>query len=165
MSDELDLGELEKSLKDLNTKISGLRTEAAEQSKAAFNKMIKVFFETTPEIVRVVWTQYTPHFCDGDPCRFGVHEPSFYRAEDADEDDYEFNPYAEPGSWCDQSSKDIYAEVIKTDPRFKVVQKNIEKFYKMFNLVDYEYFEMMFGDGVQVTATKDGFDIDEYSHD
>lgn len=34
-----------------------------------------------PNVVKVQWAQYTPHFNDGDTCRFGVQEPYFYDAD------------------------------------------------------------------------------------
>lgn len=42
----------------------------------AFQKLTKV----VPEITRLSWTQYTPHWNDGEACYFSVHE-WFYDAE------------------------------------------------------------------------------------
>lgn len=48
--------------------------------------MFKSFFERFPEVYCVCWTQYSPYFNDGEPCRFGVNESSVVFLDQLDDD-------------------------------------------------------------------------------
>lgn len=65
MSDELD--RIEAELKDLEER-------AAKIAETAYEAVINDFLAKFPEVHALTWTQGTPSFNDGDPCRFGVDE-------------------------------------------------------------------------------------------
>ena len=60
----------------------------SQKFKETFNDVIKDFFELVPSVKKVVWTQYTPYFNDGDTCTFGIYSPIFCNF-----DDDEFNRF------------------------------------------------------------------------
>lgn len=128
----------------------------------------KTFLKENPTVEAVRWTQYTPHFNDGEPCEFGVSDFNIKFKEStaivgydgsitmsADEDDCIGRGFVEGYSLCNGK---------QTDPAVKAVGKNLEKLGKATSGIE-DVFADAFGDGVQVTCTADGFDIDDYSHD
>lgn len=88
---------------------------------------------------------FTPYFNDGEACVFGVHDFTFRLATaTGDEGDYE-DGFCYAWDWEGakrESLKDFARAVTDKDVMLSV-----------------------FGDHVTITATRDGFDVDEYSHD
>lgn len=159
------------------------KEKLAIETKNAIIPTIKAFLEEIPEFQSVVWTQYTPYFNDGDTCTFSVHEPKFLTGNDeADDDVYEgsFFSSLEPSEYQlkEIANNGRYAEEYKKDhqkwnlvveeygeDRIKTILEMEQKFSEWFNSLDYDAMLSAFGDHVQITVTKEGVDIDEYSHD
>lgn len=141
----------------------------SEEGEDAVKELFKEFFDKHPEVDNVHWTQYTPYFNDGDPCYFSVHE--FYLAlgeveeeesegeedeeseesdEDEDEDDYDYDE--EYDSWGLSQSD---------NPKLKQIGEDLGTLQEIPD----DVLEHVFGDHVRITATREGFDVDEYSHD
>lgn len=127
------------------------KEEASALAKDHLTDEMTAIFNKHPELIAVRWTQYTPYFNDGDACEFSVHEPQFKftvaGCEDiGEEDDFE-EVYTYKGCTTPQVKQDIA----------KAVQAII-------NGVDEADMETLFGDHVEVTATREGFQVDSYSH-
>lgn len=61
--------------KTLQEQINELSAQMREKSRELMREAFREFFTKYDEIVEnVYWTQYTPHFNDGEACEFGVHE-------------------------------------------------------------------------------------------
>jgi hypothetical protein len=130
----------------------------------------------TPGIEAVRWEQYTPYFNDGDPCVFGVGEVRVKIAgheEGGDYDNgflttYDTHTYEyvrdEYGQIDYSKTKEIPVEFdgISTE-EFKAAVKKFEHEigYGRHNVL----LAREFGDHAQVTATKDGFNVEYYEHD
>lgn len=101
---KLDISVFEKQTADLNEAMKTLRKTYDETVKASFGEAMKAFFEATPEVQSVFWTQYTPYFNDGDACYFRVGDIWYNLAavtsdEESDEDeDYEDEDDYEEGN-------------------------------------------------------------------
>ncbi len=118
--------------------------------------LLSYFKDKLPASVNAVrWTQYSPHFNDGEPCTFSVNEP-YFDVEGVDEDsegwysDYEDGFYS-----CDYRNKDAV---------------DVENFEKLFGSIPDEVYEYAFGDGYQITIRRGAHDslqvdVDEYYHD
>lgn len=50
------------------------RAAMAEKSQGLIEAVIHESLQSAPQISSFFWTQYTPHFNDGEPCLFSVHE-------------------------------------------------------------------------------------------
>lgn len=130
------------TLENLKQKMAETKKLIADSATSAFKEAFKDFFERHPECLAVRWRQYTPYFSDGDPCRFSVHD-YYVRLPTTDEEDGDYSDgFAYPG----------HKSPLDTD-------------LKAIFDVDDELFEAAFGDHVRVTATREGFEVDEYSHD
>lgn len=138
-----------------------------KEGKKAVVAGAKALFAECPNLQAVRWTQYTPHFNDGEPCEFDVHEPSFgfateeeakklaeYVDHDGDEEDEEEEGESSPGlfwadSWCIKG-------------RGTAPMKEFSK--AICGLED--ALEAAFGDGVEIVLHRDGsVDVQEYEHD
>lgn len=117
-----------KAKEDLDKKI---RTEGETAVKA----YLKEYFDNHPDVYGIKWTQYTPHFNDGDACVFGLHTVSAFPTKKNfdDNDDYEFECYGEEPETTLNQIEDIL--------------------------------EVVFGDHAEVRATRDSIEVEEYEHD
>lgn len=82
---------LKKQTQDMNKAIEALRKEYQAKIQTSFHEATKSFFESTPEVSQLMWTQYSPYWNDGDECTFRVHDIyyllSFQNPEDYSGDD------------------------------------------------------------------------------
>jgi hypothetical protein len=127
---------------------------AEAQGKELILEGFKAFFEAHPNVDAVRWTQYAPSFNDGDPCVFSVHDPEVRYVTDAegsskpdqDEDD-------EDDEDEDDEDEDGF------DPYPEIESPILDKIWAL----PASFFETVFGDGSQVTITRDLFvEVEEY---
>ena len=87
------------------------------------------------------WTQYTPHFNDGDACVFGLHGVYLFKSkEDFDN--------AEDSLYDCEGAEECYGQEPETS------LSEVE-----------ELLQASFGDHAQVSVTREKIDIEEYEHD
>jgi hypothetical protein len=132
------------TIAELKASMEAARAQIKEHGQAAFKAELATFFNDNPDVEALRWTQYTPYFNDGEPCVFGASDLTIKRVGSAgdegdDEDGFEH------ASWGDKK------------------HKNACDWWKGAN--DDDVLLASFGDHVQVTATRDGISVDEYSHD
>lgn len=137
--------------------------------KATLTEEFKKLFEEVPELESLKWTQYTPHFNDGDACEFGVYDfggTFSVPIEDEEYEGYDRNTRQNKYSKVTREAGFEF-EVIQVqgkDPVMKKTDNALKALRKVANKCD-ELFESAFGDGVEVTATRKGFKVEDYSHD
>ena len=135
------------SAKDELKKIKKNRKSLADQVRDLFQEGTKEIFDKYPELRSFGWNQYTPSFCDGDPCHFHVGEEIIvngYSGEDR---------YPE---WDEDENGD------STEIEEKKLNKIIGEIDDLRGEVDYSLLEGMFGDNVVITVTRDGISTDDY---
>lgn len=106
------------------------------EGMTAVKAFFKEFFEKRPDVYGVKWTQYTPHFNDGDACVFHLGSISVFPTKEdfeGDEDDYNFESYGEEPETSLNTIEDIL--------------------------------EVIFGDHTRVSVTRDAITTEEYEHD
>lgn len=128
----------------------------ASAGEDAVKEVFKEFFDTHSNVESVYWTQYTPYFNDGDPCYFSVHDfhlslSDEESGEDEDDEDEDYDDY-EMSAWSLSRSND------------EKLKKLGEDLGNLSDIPD-DVLEQVFGDHCKVVATRDGFDVREYSHD
>lgn len=129
--------------------------------------------------VALQWHQYTPYFNDGDPCTFNVYaDYDLFKFEDTPEDSGEmeqgfvdadaFRPAGLYGyqdgivdgprrwEWIQHDPDEKPSERYITTSRFQKVITSGEHDLKLLEL---------FGDHAEIRITRDGIDVDSYSHD
>jgi predicted SnoaL-like aldol condensation-catalyzing enzyme len=141
---------------DLKTKYE---TAVSKHGKKALAQLFKEFFEAAPEVDAVKWTQYTPHFNDGDACTFSVHEFEYVLEEEAAATKAQA---AEEGREVDDEDDTEGVSSYSLKGKLKKSAESLEE--QTSGLED--LFLGAFDDHVKVTATRDGeFNTQEYSHD
>lgn len=162
-----------------------LQEQIKAQGQDALKEYYQKFFEDNPTIEAVRWAQYTPYFNDGDPCVFSLTEPEIRfndgstkdGYDDEEEDDYgDRYSYGDSKYWFDSYSLwdnpnplpegwDKMSWKEKMDLRiYRPEHDTLKKLNRDMDANE-KVFEMIFGDHVQVTATREGFQVDEYYHD
>ena len=135
---------------ELIEKVRGLNDERValikREGQQAIAAAFKEVFDAYPELESVSWTQYTPYFNDGDACTFAVHD---FDSAVVDGEEVE-EPY--------------YAD--KDSPLKPGLVKALSKLNNSIGASAMsDTMELIFGDHAKVTATRNGFEVDEYSHD
>lgn len=165
-------------------KVKELRKVMQDQGKEAVKDAFAEFFQNHPEAKAIVWVQYTPYFNDGDACEFSVRELELKaNTELLSEDVSKFienhgDSYSHGDDCLIQALQMVSEESVWKNERraelgvtrrdLTVAEQSLvddfDSLQEAANLMD-EVFELVFGDHVEVTATRDGFDVVEYDHD
>lgn len=149
--------------------------KSAEEFLAAIDAILAI-----KGVKAVVWRQYTPYFNDGDPCEFNVHDFGVRLSG-------RFNIGEEDGDWEDGvlTGSDLYtykssrpdwndreamnAFYSESNRLYKLNGQDTQEIADALAAVKVQEFEAVcksnFGDHAIVTATKEGFNVEEYSHD
>ena len=102
-------------IKEVTAELIALREEAQKKAGKFAKKVFAKIFSDNPGYDRLVWTQYTPYFNDGDACTFGIS------------DMYLYEPDEEVENWPDS---DTYLEWNSPEQQFfeePAVQKWLEE--------------------------------------
>jgi hypothetical protein len=169
--------ELKKQFELLLLEQKKLREQFQETGQKLLKETFAGFFELNPGINAICWTQYTPYFNDGDECVFRVNEPSFTNATGEDLEDIfvpggEYNGENESiwivdnvertlegGQWYDEDKEKILSGPT-VDP------ESCELISEMITAEEFEdIIKLMFGNHVEIIATRDGFDVSDYDHE
>ncbi len=141
------------TLDNLIAKKNDIMAEIRAKGAEALKETFKEFFDTHPDCAALRWSQYAPYFNDGEPCQFSVNDfrvKMTASPEDAGDDE---DGFEDTWIWEGHSQKDNEA--------FKTVAQAV----KSLQRIDDELFELAFGDHSEVTATRDGFEVEEYEHE
>jgi hypothetical protein len=154
-----------------------LKAKFQTEAQAMFKDTMKEFFDKNPGITALKWTQYTPYFNDGDPCVFNVNDVTFTNATEDELDnvtawgEYEGE---DESVWVSQNiayvlnsgSKYYQEEAAKIRAAGGFDEDSCDLIDKVIRSDEMEdIMKEMFGDHVVITATRDGFDVDDYEHD
>jgi hypothetical protein len=171
------MSELQQKYNKLIADQRELQRQFQEQAQALFKETTTEFFNLNPGINAVVWTQYTPYWNDGEECVFNVNDPTFtnatgddlrdvtgYGEYDGDNDDI----WAVDNlKYALNSDRDYYESdrrKILAGPSVDV--ESCDLFSSMIQSSEFEDVMLaMFDNHSKVIATRDGFDVEEYSHD
>jgi len=133
-----DIETLQEKLNTVNAQREKLRKEAVEATGELIKEKAKAVFAEFPKVESFSWTQYTPYFCDGETCYFGVNS-------------YDIDINEDP-SWDAEKASLISKAGIGQ------LEDIIEEF-------DKDDMEDLFGDHVKVTISRNGIEVSEYDHD
>lgn len=146
------------TLQDIANKQKEINIFIEEHGKQALSDSLKEFLEKYTDVKCIKWKQYSPHFNDGEPCTFSVHDPELFFNKNDEEDEYE-------GSYC--SWRLGYCKKENKKNSSKITDEMIKDFENLSKLIceNESVCESVFGDGYEITATKEGIEANEYDHD
>lgn len=130
-----DTSKMTKKVEEMNEALKKIRERYQSEAQGLFNELTNGFFRAYPQVKSIYWTQYTPHWNDGEDCEFSVNEiyykldrdydgSKFAGAEDTTsdwdprdpededelEDDFDEDDY-EDGQFSHKSSSEIQKEI------------------------------------------------------
>lgn len=120
------------------------------EGEAAIKDMFRSFFEAYPSVRAVRWTQYTPHFNDGEACVFSVNEAQLAFHAEA-------NDGGTLARWFDYW--DLREQGSQVNEDFSKLNQLLQSDTLAFIL------DAAFGDGYEVTATREAITAEHYDHD
>lgn len=136
------MSEALKSLAILREEMKAKRAEIDRQCRSIFESEAKKIFEAHPKLQSWRWTQYTPYFNDGDECTFSANTDYGWIKRDGDEEE----------------SEDVSFSVESKD-------KDVAAIGRLMHEFEDDDYKFMFGDHCEVTASRNGVEVNEYSHD
>lgn len=161
------------------------KKQMVKELREQFPAILKPLFDKSSKINSVGWTQYTPHFNDGDTCEFSVNRDkeslyinctSVYDIPETKEDlsvyiteinKEEVKEYiSKKGySWLKDRKIGESSYIQNKDQDFKLVQE-IKDFHNILTDIPEELFKDLFGDHVKVTIHRGGnVVVEDYDHD
>jgi hypothetical protein len=135
-------------------KIEALRRTYTEGAQQALNEGFQQLFAAHPTLKAVRWTQYTPHFNDGEPCVFHMHEARYLVEGVA----------ADAGDYGDGFIGRYDRAELATVPGVAAVVEAAEKFTNGLREFQ-DLLREMLGDHLRVTVTATGVTLEEFEHD
>jgi hypothetical protein len=144
-------------------KTKALEAEIKTVGKDSMKELFVEFFKQFPDVKALRWTQYTPHFNDGEPCVFNVN---------VDDIEVQLNEgvlIAKAGSkhWVEKDEVADGEEFVGTWGLYSQpeIADSVGKIGGVFGTIE-SAMDAVFGDGVQVTVSSNGeIDVEDYDHD
>lgn len=166
------LKEVKHLIKESKKRHHAIQKEYQEKQQALLKIVFLELFNAIPEISHIAWSQYTPHFNDGDECVFRRNDFYFLTSREAD-------LLREEGETIDvrQFCREEIGHYMSSSYTFDKIAGEYDpttasricaaakKWDEVLEEIDDEIWEATFGDHVGVLATREGFEIDEYEHD
>ena len=168
------LTELEEAYKAELAKVSNT---IAEEIGLNFKSLC----EKIPSIKKMGWSQFTPSFNDGDPCRFSANGVTIAFFEDIDNDDlaYEENEISEEGDIKRLYKMPSEEELINHDVCEYIKNKNeailkhlsleqrntIREFFDMMMGLSEDLLEKAFDEGLVIYSADGSYEEESYEHD
>lgn len=128
-----------------------------------------------PDVEAVKWEQYTPYFNDGEPCVFSVGDVRVkMNWSDGESGDYGDGLYSHYDSELREGVRVVYGEYNQVTHLYSTTEiptghgprTDVVEALKGMKMGHFENVCLdAFGDHAEVTATKDGFEVEYYEHD
>jgi hypothetical protein len=127
------LNKLKKEHSTLQEQINALNKQMQETSKELMKEAFRDFFEKYQTIVEnVYWTQYTPHFNDGEACEFGVNDVFILLKDDEESCDYEGSSVSDKEDIAKLKKTIAEIEAWEKDP-MTAARKHQSEYIKKYN--------------------------------
>lgn len=144
------------SLQELAAKFTEVKAKMMAEGQAALKEEFQKCFDAYPEITVIKWSQYTPWFNDGETCEFNVNSFVISNAPDSEN----------VSAWGDYEGDhdDVFAEELWGESKNKYpLIADLERFCN--TEIGEDIMLSAFDNHVIVTATRAGFEVEEYEHD
>lgn len=127
------LNTLKMEHKTLQEQINELNKQMREKSKDLMKEAFRDFLGKYDEVVEnIYWTQYTPHFNDGEACEFGVNDVFILLKDDEEACEYEGSSLYDKDSINTLKEQIAKWEAWEKDPMGEA-QKHKEFYIKRYN--------------------------------
>ena len=175
--------------KDTERQIEKIKNSANKAQNKNFNAAIKMLFKEHPDLESFSWTQYTPHWNDGDEITFEANTEYVYINDSDDsfcaevlkqklhniknkkkvkaklEKELEQAEKSKTDQWRVDGLKNQIEELEEDPVEIEALYKMTDAVAALLKSLDDDTLEEMFGDHVKVTVTVNGAETEEYEHD
>lgn len=151
-----------KKLEEYINKYNQIKAELTDVVNSELKAEFSAFFKENPEITALGWTQYAPHFNDGEPCTFSVGSLYFSRDSNVNYDSpFEDDDEDEDGNLVDCRWESTYSWT--NDAYNQHIPSCVKELVKLKDSVPDSIMQDVFGDDVKVFITKEEIRIEDYS--
>jgi hypothetical protein len=126
--------------------------EIAKAGKELFAEELKSFFAAHPNVKALRWTQYTPSFNDGDPCRFSLSDVQVQLDDPPKRDDDEER---DPEDW--ENSFEAW-DLPDSHAELQAAMRSLSQLLHDAK----DACELVFGDGSEIIATREKIEVNEF---
>lgn len=147
-------------LKAIGKKLKAAREATTQEAKAILEPTLKEFLRDHPSVLALAWTQYAPHFNDGDACTFSVHEVRV-RMVDTSKN---VNDDGEVEEEFDPETSSYYVHYVAGYLLKGKLQSDLRDLNDGLSAIE-DSLEQIYGDGVMVVVTRDETFVVEHEHD
>jgi hypothetical protein len=144
--------------------------KAKELGSKAIAKLFQPFFDNNLKIDSIQWTQYTPHFNDGDACEFGINE-AYIGLKTSDVMSLQLERKDSTHNLDQVIYLDAYDFSIYKDGKSTFPTPECKELKQQCNDISSTLYELTdlcksaFGDHAQITISRTSIEVDEYDHD
>lgn len=149
-------------------KIQKMKEEVQKLAQDEFKKSMKEIFVLIPSLKAIAWTQYSPHFNDGDECVFSVNSVaalSFIPTRTA----YDYEEMLQEMDEDDEGiDENAYAISDYSSFNEKALNKNeLAAIKNVLNFIESndELMQDLYGNHVEVIFSQDDLQVNDYDHD
>lgn len=163
--------ELDVFIENMNasaTKIQQMKEEVQNLAQEEFKKSMREIFILIPSLKAIAWTQYSPHFNDGDECVFGVNSVaalSFIPSRTA----YDYEELLQEMDEDDEGiPENAYAISDYSSFNENALNKNeLAAIKNVLNFIETneELMQDLYGNHVEVIFSQDDLQVNDYDHD
>lgn len=128
--------------------------EIRQKGEDLLKQGFKSFLDKYPYVGSVSWTQYTIYFNDGDVCPFYINDFQLsIRPQEGEgysqnkDDEFEIDMYGSDQEDCEYVTQECFDDLTSLEEGCKEIEDTVK---------------LIFGDHVQITATREGFEIESY---
>lgn len=153
---------IRQQLSEMISQFEEFQREFQAKAREEIKKLFQKFWDLNPGVNAVIWTQYAPYFNDGDACEFSVYDPTFTNATGDDLNDISWDCYEGENEeiWADtlwgMKYRENTPEGVNTECLEALASMICSEALK-------DVMRAMFGPDSKVTATRAGFEVEEYS--
>lgn len=182
--------ELSSRISKAKKDIEKLKSKLVKDTQLLFKVSLKDIFNKNKNLVSFAWTQYTPHWNDGDACTFSAHTDYIYlNGSDESESLWDvenlYNDVIDKENvikklkaenaklakkkdqkWQIESNERKIEEIQNTDIKEIEWKANaLKDISELLSSANDDCLMEMFDDHVKVIVTKDGIETESYQHD
>ena len=145
---------------EFNDSYNKIYDKLKQKGQEKLKEVFKIFWEANPYVNVVCWSQYTPHFNDGDECVFSIGEVTISNLNDKSQFDRL--------NWGEYDGEDetIWTDLTDGLEDVMYVDKMLNELrHFLYSASMKEILKGLFGDHCRVYATREGFEVQEYDHE
>ena len=146
-------------IEQIRLETTGLEKKYARHLKEMFKNLSAELFERYPQVKAISWRQFTPYYCDGDPCEFRVYADWMETLEIWFGGREDFNSFYEYDTEHYSFDNGLTDAMIAVKPIYEAFSDFIEAFE------DQQLQRIIRDEGI-ITLMRDGtIKVTEYDHD